>query len=60
MNLSDVETEDIIHDLNEIEKEFEHDTLINPMSYARSCELYQFKDELQKELNKRQIKQSSY
>lgn len=56
MDLSNVKTEDIIHDLKEIEKEFENESLMNPMSYARSQELYQFKYELQNELNKRQIK----
>lgn len=55
MDLSNVKTEDIIHDLKEIEKEFEYESLMNPMSYARSQELYQFKYELQNELNKRQI-----
>lgn len=56
MDLSNVKTEDIIHDLKEIEKEFEHDSLMNPMSYARSCQLYQFRYELETELNKRKMK----
>lgn len=56
MDLSNVKTEDIIHDLKEIEKEFEHDSLMNSISYARSCQLYQFRYELETELNKRKIK----
>ena len=53
MDLSNVKTEDIIHDLKEIEKEFENVSLMNPMPYVRSYQLYQFKYELEMELNKR-------
>lgn len=45
--------QDLEHDLREIQNEFDSDSLMNPMSYARVKELEDYRKVLQNELVRR-------
>lgn len=48
--------QDIENDLKEIQKEFDNDTLMQPMSYVRMKELTAYRKTLQEELVERKQK----
>lgn len=50
--------EELKADLKEIQKEFDADNLMNPMSYAKTKELESYKEILQAELKQRLKKQN--